>query len=317
MYTGIDLLLYLQDYRLSAPEIIDNFFHLISHPFLTGLFPVLMMAVVYWCYDKRAGTYLAFNIFAIGICTHFLKLVLYVPRPWILEPSIHPTAEAISGAGGFSCPSGHTTAAVAFFGSFAVLFRKLIVLPVLCLIAILSIGFSRMYLGVHTPLDVLLGLILAACMLWINWHLLTYMDRNPQKDRLVVLGIMGTSLLLTAGVFFRSYPEIAGVGPNVVANAFTSFFLPIGWFCGFLLGWLTERRKIHFTIPHEILPRVIRSLLGLMLLLGLQAGFGVCLPPLLGTDMGMFVSCFLLGLFISAGYPWFLRFILGKIRFPL
>lgn len=84
MYTGIDILMYLQDYRLSAPEIIDSFFHLISHPFLTGLFPVLMN-------DKRAGTYLAFNIFAIDICTHFLKLLLYVPRPWILEPAIPPT----------------------------------------------------------------------------------------------------------------------------------------------------------------------------------------------------------------------------------
>lgn len=135
-----------------------------------------------------------------------------------------------------------------------------------------------MYLGVHTTFDVFLGLILSGCMLWINWHLLIYMDRNPQKDRLVVLGIMVMLLLLIAGVFLRSYPEIAGVGPNVVANSFVSFFLPIGWFCGFLLGWLIERRKIHFTIPHGILPRGILSLLGLILLLGLQAGFGVC-PP--------------------------------------
>ena len=312
MYTGIDLLLYLQAYRLSAPEIIDNFFHLISHPFLTGLLPVLVMAVIYWCYDKRVGTYMAFSIFSIDICSHFLKLLLYVPRPWILQPAIHPTAEAVSGAGGFSCPSGHTTSAAAFFGSLAVVFRKPVFVPVLCILAIVLIGFSRMYLGVHTPVDVLLGLVLAGFFLWLNWHLLKCIDRNPQMDWVVTLISMAIILLLVACVLFRPYPAIEGVGPEVVAHAFNAFFLPIGWFCGFLFGWLVERRKIHFTIPLKTTPRILRGFGGLLFLLVLQTGFSACFPPLLGIEIGQFLSGILLGLFISAGYPWLLCFVRKK-----
>jgi hypothetical protein len=273
-----------------------------------------MMAVIYWGYNKRIGTYLAFNIFSVGVCTNFLKIFLHVPRPWMLYPEIHPTIEALSGAGGFSCPSGHTSSATAFFGSLAIVFRKPIFVPVLCVLMIAAIGFSRMYLGVHTPLDVLLGLVLAGLLLWLNGHLLKFIDQNPQKDWVVVFVSIGITFLLITSALVLPYPTIEGIGQNVLIDAFTGLFLSIGWFCGFLIGWLLERRKICFLIPLETTPRILRCLCGLLFLLVFQTGLSTCLPPLLGVQIGQLLSGILLGLFISAGYPYLFHFVWEKSR---
>ncbi|MDR0438618.1 MAG: phosphatase PAP2 family protein [Methanocalculaceae archaeon] len=316
MYTGIEVLLYLQDFRFSAPVIIDNFFHLISHPFLVGFFPVFLMAVLYWCYNKHAGTFLAFNIFTIGVCTSFLKLFLCVPRPWVICPEICPTNEAISGANGFSCPSGHTTSATALFGSLAVIFRKFTYVPVLCIFVIALIGFSRMYLGVHTPIDVFFGLVLAGSLLWFNWHLLKFIDRNPQMDWFVAFVSVGIIILFIASVllrrYFGAYFDVDGVDIDVLIYAFTEFFHSIGWFVGFLFGWLLERKKIRFTIPLKITSRILQGFCGLLLLLILQICLSEYLLPLLGIGIGKFLSNMFLGLFISAGYPWLFSFIRKK-----
>jgi membrane-associated phospholipid phosphatase len=315
MYTDIDILLYLQGYRFSAPAIIDDFFHYISHPFLVSLLPVLVMAVVYWCYNKHAGVYLAFNIFSIAVCTSFLKLLLCVPRPWVIYPEICPTVAAISGANGFSCPSGHTTSATAFFGSLAVVFRKFVYVPVLCILVIASIGFSRMYLGVHTPTDVFFGLILACFLLWFNWHLLKFIDRNPQMDWFVAFVSAGILLFFITSVLFSPlcpYLAVTCADVGVFTYAFVEFFHSIGWFFGFLLGWLLERRTVRFAIPSKATSRIFQGFCGILLLLMLQMGISECLLPSIDLGIGKFLSSIFLGLFISVGYPWLFCFIRKK-----
>ncbi|MBO5535524.1 MAG: phosphatase PAP2 family protein [Clostridia bacterium] len=68
---------------------------------------------------------------------------------------------------GYSYPSGHSVTAATLYGSMAVCARKMMRwISVLCVILILLTGFSRNYLGVHTPQDVLVGLTEGALMLW-------------------------------------------------------------------------------------------------------------------------------------------------------
>ena len=302
MFTGIQILSSLQDIRTSAPELLNSFIQSVCHPVFIVVLPVLVTALVYWCCDKKTGFYLAFTFAAANLASTFLKLMLCVPRPWIIDPAIRPSPEAIAGANGFSCPSSHTTSAAAFFGSVAMILRKYPVVPVLCGVFIALVGFSRMYIGVHTPLDILAGLGLAGFFLWFAWRLMIRLDQYPRTDlRIVLLGV-GITLLLTAGVLLRSYPVSDLPVPGML-----QFCLCAGWFTGFLPAWLVERRKICFTIPLGLRLKILRGGLGVLLLGILMILFSGFFPAVLGEDAGTFIAYFLLSLFVFAGYPWILK----------
>jgi len=68
----------------------------------------------------------------------------------------------------YSFPSGHSYSAVAFYGLLTYLLYKKYKyksIPIIGTIFILSIAYSRLYIGVHYPHDIIFGLILG--LLWI------------------------------------------------------------------------------------------------------------------------------------------------------
>ena len=115
-------------------------------------FTVLGLIIV-WCCNKKWG----FRFLLTGLTgtavNQLLKAIFLVPRPWILDPEFTIVESARAGATGYSFPSGHTQSAATVFGVLALWARKKWV-TVCCVLAVLLVGFSRMYLGVHTPLDV-------------------------------------------------------------------------------------------------------------------------------------------------------------------
>ena len=107
--------------------------------------------LLFWCIDKRQGYYV-FLVGAVGtICNQFLKLAFRIPRPWVLDPDFQIVEAARADATGYSFPSGHTQNVV---GTTASLFacRKETWVRIVCVVLMLLVPFSRMYLGVHTPL---------------------------------------------------------------------------------------------------------------------------------------------------------------------
>ena len=92
-----------------------------------------------------------------AIVANILKYTFDLPRPYTIYPFIHK----LSVGGGPTFPSGHTADAFAFAAIIGLVYRRwIIVIPGLVWASL--VGYSRMYLGVHFPSDVLAGAFVGA-----------------------------------------------------------------------------------------------------------------------------------------------------------
>ncbi len=123
---------------------------------------IVMLFFLYFTVYRVYALGLAITLIGAGVTGHIMKVIVERARPSDFISSVIETS--------FSFPSGHATIAMALYGFIAyflcVLFptKKPFILTVAVAI-IGSIGFSRLYLGVHFPSDVLAGYALGG--LWI------------------------------------------------------------------------------------------------------------------------------------------------------
>lgn len=129
--------------------------------------------------SKNHSEFVLFFVVIIGtpIINRILKDVFHRTRP-----DFHRLIEI----GGYSFPSGHAMNAMAFYGIIVfILWRHIssrlgrTVLIILSSLFILTIGFSRVYLGVHFPSDIIAGYLASGFWLTISiWVFQWYKDRQ-------------------------------------------------------------------------------------------------------------------------------------------
>jgi len=87
-----------------------------------------------------------------------------------------------SSGGGYSFPSGHTSAAFTTATSLSLLFPKwYVVVPAFLWAG--SVGYARMYQGVHYPSDVLAGAFVGAGSAWLGWKVQKWMDHKHHTKK--------------------------------------------------------------------------------------------------------------------------------------
>ena len=176
----IDFLLFLQNLRIGHFEAFDKFFLSVTI-FGEYWLPTLICAIVYWCIDFKAGMYL-FSLEGINVLiSHLLKMIACVYRPWVLSDKIHPSELAVPFAKGYSCPSGHSAMSSSVLGGVAFLQRKRIPVCLLFISLILLVGFSRMWLGVHTPQDVLSGFAIGLILVFAIDRIINWAEKNVNR----------------------------------------------------------------------------------------------------------------------------------------
>lgn len=169
-FTGIEVTESLNCFLNGAPGFLEYLMLLASSPVFYLFIPLSIAAYILWFVDRRFGEFLITSIVLSVAMKDVIKLLVAQPRPWILDESITPSEKAVSGASGYSFPSGHAATATAGYLGLATRMAKPV--AVACIIATALICLSRILLGVHTPLDVIGGILLSVAILAVNrWAL--------------------------------------------------------------------------------------------------------------------------------------------------
>ncbi len=222
----IQYLLFLQSCREATGGILDTFM-LRATIFGEQIITWLVLAFIYWCVDKHAGQMMALNVSVACTWNQFIKWKCRIDRPWIRDDRIIPVQQALAGAGGYSFPSGHTQRAAAVWGALghSLWEKKERAVSLVCWVILAVIAFSRNYLGVHTPQDVLAALALGIVIIFASGRALRWVDEGANRDIIAagVLCLLCFLPMLKAGCLSN-----AGAG------------------MGLLIGWVIERRFIDF-----------------------------------------------------------------------
>ena len=305
----ITILLGLQNFRNGAGAFLADF--LVKMTFFGELNTVLViMAAVYWCFSKDYGTYLLMGWSGNRLVNGALKVTACAYRPWIRDARIVPYGNSITTATGYSFPSGHTMNASTVYGGGTV--RKDVprVLRAALGAVVALVAFSRIYLGVHMPQDILVGAGAGILVMWLTAKLMQWVAVHPERD-IAVIGI-GIALAATVAVYaaLKPYPaDYDAEGKLLVdgARMANDTFKGVGWCAAFLAGWVLERRYIGFSTEVDALTRVTRLVIGL---LGYYVVSLILVPMIKGWipgAAGTITSCFFQMFYISFIFPWCMK----------
>ncbi|MCK6512142.1 phosphatase PAP2 family protein [Myxococcota bacterium] len=260
-----------------------------AHPWLDAFFLVLtrlgdaegyllLLPVMYWCVDAHAGRRISLGVLHVLLLNTVIKLYVAIPRP---DPA---NIRVIGYAKGFSFPSGHAQGVMTLAAYLGRHIRKPWFWFTLAVLT-LSIGFSRLYLAVHFPQDILGGWLLALLGLALLWTLeaplSSWLSRQPLLLQLALC------FPLPLFVYFAFHH------PSRVPAAAAVL--------GFGLGIALERRFVRFSSDGPLHHRALRYLA--VLPLGLIVfGLKLLLPD---SDLSRLFRYTLAATFGTFLAPWF------------
>lgn len=305
----ISILLALQDFRNGAGAFLADF--LSKMTFLGELNTVLViMAVIYWCVSKDFGTYLLMGWSGNRLVNGTLKVTACAYRPWIRDARIIPYGNSMTTATGYSFPSGHTMNAATVYGGVTVRKDMPRVLRAVLGAVVALVAFSRIFLGVHTPQDILVGAAAGMLVMWLIAKLMTYIEDHPEKDWMILCTGIALAIAVALYAALKPYPaDFDAEGKLLVdgAKMANDTFKGAGWCAAFLMGWILERRYVRFTTDVPAMARIIRLTTGLLTYYAVSLILVPLLKEWLGGAPGAFASCFLQMFYISLLFPWCIK----------
>ncbi len=277
--------------------VMDEFFSLITR-LGEETFLIVIGLILFWCINKEQGYYVLSVGFMGLLINQFLKITFKVPRPWVKDPSFTIVESAREAATGYSFPSGHTQISVGTFGSIAKISKNFFV-KVLCIIICVLVPVSRMYLGVHTPKDVLTSVAVALLLIFTFERVMSIVDKK--KSMRIFLGIMtGMSVLY---LLYVSLFVTGDLNDNNYISAIENAYKVLGCIIGLWCGYEIDNRFIQFDTKAIWWAQILKVVTGLVPLLLIKSMLKKPLALLLGQNAGDMVRYLLIAVFISGIWP--------------
>ena len=274
---------------LSHPDII-LFIQQIAHPMLDWFFIavtflgneefyLIIVPILYWCVDKKFAFKLGVLFLLSAYVNDLLKEIFQTPRP---DPAVVRVIYPESG-GGYAFPSGHAQGATVFWGTIAWQLKRAWAW-IAALIVIIAVGISRLYLGVHWPIDVAGGWIIGAVILGLYFiYDTTHPVRGLSPKTIPLLVI---TIVLAAVLYFVHSGDTA--------------VRVIGTLAGLSIGFILEEQYICFDPKSVWWYQIVKVVAGIAVIFAIKVVVKMLLPD---APVFHLIRYFIIGLWISAGVP--------------
>ena len=262
---------------------------------------LVIALVVFWCINKRDGYYLLFVGFFGQIINNFLKLIFRIPRPFVIDPTLTTVGNVEERALGYSFPSGHTQNISGTLGTVAAKTKRLWV-RIVCVAVILLVGFSRMYLGVHTPLDVLVSLGIALVLVLALYPMFKTEERFERCMPYLVIAAILMSLL------YMLYFPIVGSASHTTENwesAMEFAYMFAGCTIGLAVVYFVDGSFTKFDTRAPWYMQIVKLVLGFGIVIGIKEGLEAPLVFITGGNelIARMIRYFLIVSFAGAVWP--------------
>lgn len=283
-------------------------------------FFMVALPVIYWCYDTTLGLQVGVILMVSNSINCFLKVAFHGPRPYWISPAVQGLASEIS----FGVPSNHTQSATVLWGIIAAYLRKGWAWWAAAALIFL-IGLSRLYLGVHFPHDVLVGLLLGLALLWLfirYWKRLATWAKTLRPGRALLLAFLASILLALlpliplvwlTSIHWQPPQEWAAFAGQ--ALSFQDVFTLSGTVFGLLGGLIWMQRQGGFQAKGSWAQLVLRFLLGAAGVLAIRYGLKAIFPDgeTIAALTFRYIRYTAIGFWVTGGAPWcFIRLKLSQ-----
>ena len=263
----MDLIVALQS---AASPALDRFMMLVTNLGSEQVY-VAILVIAFVGLSARNGRSLAIYFLAGVYLMELLKLLFDAPRPFQLDPSVLRSSAAADTAAGASFPSGHALSAMLLWALAASYVRRTW-FSVLAALIVGLVAVSRLYLGVHFPLDVVVGLALGLAFAFAGRAL----DRVKWNLSLPAVAALGVFVPLVLHLVLPT------------ANS--------GLYMGALAAFVVGPELVRHSTDGPLVGRLVLIVIGLALVFAALMGSSVAIPDAIRhSPVGAFVRYLLIG----------------------
>jgi len=259
---------------------------------------VVLLCAIFWCISKKIAYVIGIAFFLSGLTVQGMKICFRVDRPWVADPTLDPVPSALEYSTGYSFPSGHTQSAAALFGALGVQMKQRAAMTI-CLIIPFLVAFSRMYLGVHTLLDVVTSLAISFLLILLTVKIFAGDEVNKKREFIIslVMVLYAIMVIVIAAVLFAN----GKIEHNYIADCLKA----AGAGIGFAIGMFIERVYIDFSVKTKgLIWQVIKFILGFIGVLAIKEGLKLIIGTGLAADTFRY---FLMLCWVTVFYPLLIK----------
>lgn len=270
----------------------------------------------FWCVNKREGYFILITGLFGTVVNQAAKLAFRIPRPWVYDPEFEVVGNAKEAAGGYSFPSGHTQNASGTLGAICA-YKPTKKRTIFCTVLIALVAFSRMYLGVHTLLDVAVSLIFALGLILLLRPVFT----DDEKHHKFMPWVVAAGVLLSVGLlaFVVSIGGDETLDPHNYESGLKNACTLMGCTIGLIPTYIVDRKWTKFETKAPWYAQILKIVIGLAVVLAIKSGLSSPLTALCAGNAyaARIIRYFLIVIFAGVLYPitfkWYAKMKIAKL----